>query len=232
MRKHLLHWRANFLTGLVVILPAVVSIAVVRWVFGTVSNITDLLLFFLPTELTHGDDGRGPMHWYWSLLAFVVGVLLVTLVGRAARHYIGKKLIQAFDSWMSCVPLLNKVYGTVKQVNEAFSTTKKSSFKQVVLVEYPRRGVYSIGFVTSDEHQEASARLGLSLVGVFIPTTPNPTSGFLIVVPRDQVILLNMSVADGIKYVISLGTVVPDYRLLPRASEAPQPAREPAGSAP
>lgn len=212
MRESFERWRANFLTGLVVVLPAVVSLAIVRWLFGTVSNVTDWLLFFLPRDLTHAEAGRGQMHWYWSLLALVGGVLLVALVGRATRNYIGRRLIRAADRLMSSVPLLNKIYGTLKQVNEAFSTSKKSTFKQVVLVEYPRNGLYSIGFITSEEISEASAKLGRPMVGVFIPTTPNPTSGFLIVVPHDQIAKLDMPVADAVKYIISLGSVLPEAR--------------------
>jgi uncharacterized membrane protein len=211
-REQFLHWRSNFLAGLAVVLPAIISVAIVRWLFGTVSNVTDLLLFFLPRAWTHARNGEGEMYWYWSLLALLLGILLVTLAGRAARNYLGRKLIQLMDELMSRVPLLNKIYGVVKQVNEAFSTSKKSAFKQVVLLEYPRAGSYSIGFITSDDYAEASARLGQHMVGIFIPTTPNPTSGFLLVVPAHQLVRLNMSVAEGIKYIISLGAVTPEYR--------------------
>lgn len=225
MRPLVTHFRANFLTGLAVVLPAVVSIAIFRWLFGTIANVTDLLLFFLPTGLTHQQAGNGPVYWYWSLAALALGILLVTFIGRAARNYIGRKLIEALDSLLQHVPVLNKVYGTVKQVNEAFSTSKKSSFKQVVLLEYPRRGLYSIGFLTSDAVPEPEAKLGRRLNGVFVPTTPNPTSGFLIMVPDEDVIRLNMSVAEGIKYIISLGAIVPLYHLPPALQPEP-PARE------
>lgn len=212
MRSLASRWRANFLTGLAVVLPAVISLAIVRWLFGTVSNVTDLLLFFIPRHLTHERDGQGEMYWYWSLAALLFAVLLVSLIGRGARFYVGRKLIRLVDTVLSRVPLLNKIYVTVKQVNEAFSSTKKSAFKQVVLFEYPRRGIYSVAFITSDEHPEASAKLGKKMVGVFVPTTPNPTSGFLLVVPERDVIPLEMSVAEGIKYVISLGSVTPEYQ--------------------
>ena len=212
MRSLASRWRANFLTGLAVVLPAVISLAIVRWLFGTVSNVTDLLLFFIPRHLTHERDGQGEMYWYWSLAALLFAVLLVSLIGRGARFYVGRKLIRLVDTVLSRVPLLNKIYVTVKQVNEAFSSTKKSAFKQVVLFEYPRRGIYSVAFITSDEHPEASAKLGKKMVGVFVPTTPNPTSGFLLVVPESDVIPLEMSVAEGIKYVISLGSVTPEYQ--------------------
>lgn len=212
MRSLTHRWRTDFLTGLAVVLPAVITLAIVRWLFGTISNITDVLLFFIPRRITHQLNGQGQMYWYWSLVALALGIFLVSLVGRGTRFYIGKKLIRFVDDVLSRVPLLNKIYGTVKQVNAAFYSTKKTAFKQVVLFEYPRRGIYSVGFVTSEQHPEASAKIGRKMVGVFVPTTPNPTSGFLLVVPEDDVIPMEMSVADGIKYVISLGSVTPEYR--------------------
>ncbi len=211
MKLSFARWQANFLTGLAVVLPAVVSVALLVWLFGTVSVITDALLFFLPRQWTHQRAGEGPIFWYWSLVALLVGIALVGFVGRLARNYLGRKMIQLMDQLMSSVPLLNKIYLTVKQVNEAFSTGKKSSFKQVVMIEYPRAGTYSIGFVTSDGHHEAAAKLGKRLLGVFVPTTPNPTGGFLLLVPEEDVIHLDMSVADGIKYIISLGAIVPHH---------------------
>ena len=220
MKQSFARWRANFFTGLAVVLPAVVSLAVLSWVFGTVANITDVLLFFLPKSWTHQRLGEGPVFWYWSLVAFLLAVLIVTGVGRLARNYLGRKVIQLMDQMLSKVPLLNKIYGAVKQVNEAFSSSKKSSFKQVVLIEYPRAGSYSIGFITSEDVREASAKLGRNMVGVFVPTTPNPTGGFLLVVPEEDVIHLDMSVADGIKYIISLGAIAPGYPALDAGAAA------------
>lgn len=211
--KLLHHWRANFLTGLALVLPAVVSLAIFRWLFGTVANITDSLLFFLPRIWTHERGGEGAMLWYWSLAALALAFLLITAVGRAARNYAGKQVIKGLDVLLSRVPLLNKIYSTVKQVNEAFTTSSKSSFKQVVLVQYPRQGIYSIGFLTAEDVPEPRTVVGRPLCGVFVPTTPNPTSGFLIMVPDEEVIRLTMSVADGIKYVISLGSIVPEHQV-------------------
>jgi uncharacterized membrane protein len=109
------------------------------------------------------------------------------------------------------IPLLNKIYSATKQVNDAFSTANKSAFRTVVLVEFPHPGVYSIGFITSDQHEEVQAKTGLKVVCVFVPATPNPTSGFLIMVPEAKVITLSMSVPDAIKYIISLGAILPDH---------------------
>ncbi len=202
-------WRASFFTGLIVILPGVVTLAVVKWFFGTVSSLTDLLLFFLPKTTTHEDDGAGPIHWYWSLLALAVSAILVTVIGVLARHYIGKRMITMADNLMLQVPVLNKIFGTIKQVDAAFAGNK-NSFKTVVLIEYPRPGIYSVGFITSEQEDPVSAKLNFKTVCVYIPTTPIPTSGFLVILPPDQVTRLDMSVADGFKYIISLGAITHD----------------------
>ena len=203
--------RANFFAGLAIVLPAVVSIAVVVWLFGTVANFTDTLLFFVPDEWSHKNGGAGPMHWYWSLAALLLAVLLISLVGSLARYYLGKKLIELVDLVLLRVPLLNKIYGTIKQVNAAFSAGNKSSFKQVVLVEFPRAGQYSLGFITGDQTQEVQVGTKEKVVSIFVPTTPNPTSGFLVLVPEKDVTRLDMPVGDGIKFIISLGSISPEF---------------------
>lgn len=211
--------QANFLAGLAIVLPAVISIAVVLWLFRTVGNFTDTLLLFAPRTLTHEANGTGPMYWYWSVAAFVVAVWLICAVGLLARNYFGKRIIAWADMILLRVPLLNKVYGTVKQVNAAFSARDKTTFRTVVLVEWPRPGMHSIGFLTGEGLPEVRAKAGERMLGVFIPATPNPTSGFLVFVPEDNVTKLEMSVADGIKYVVSLGTVLPEGALPVSAAE-------------
>jgi uncharacterized membrane protein len=208
-------WRASFFTGVLIVLPGVVTLAVVKWFFGTVSSFTDALLFFLPhfldPKIIFLNGQSGPMFWYWSLLALVVGVAIVSVVGGMTRYYIGKRLIAWADNTMLRVPVLNKIYGTIKQVDEAFTSGKKSSFKTVVLVEYPREGIYSVGFITSEQADEVEQKTGDKCVCVFIPTTPIPTGGFLVIVPEKNVIKLEMSVADGFKYIISLGALAIEH---------------------
>ena len=194
-----------------IVLPAVVSIGIVIWLFGTVANFTDTLLFFLPRHWTHERNGEGPMHFYWSLAALALAILLIGMVGRLARYYFGKKLIQLADLALMRVPLLNKIYSALKQINEAFTSSNKSSFKQVVLVEFPRPGLYSVGFITGTQYGEVQDRTKEVVVGVFVPTTPNPTTGFIVLVPEKDIIKLEMSVADGIKFIMSLGAVIPAY---------------------
>ena len=210
-KKILARWQANFWAGLAIVLPGVISLAVLRWLFGTVANITDTLLIFLPAKLTHHDQGNGAMYWYWSLVALLLAIFLIGTVGLLARNYFGRKMIEWVDSALLRIPLLNKIYSATKQVNDAFSTANKSAFRTVVLVEFPHPGVYSIGFITSDQQEEVQAKTGIKVVCVFVPATPNPTSGFLLMVPDTKVIKLAMSVPDAIKYIISLGAILPDY---------------------
>jgi len=208
--KPLSRLQTNFFTGLAVVLPAVISIAVVVWLFGTVANITDKLLFAVPREWKYINGERGDIHWYWSLAALALAVALITLVGRLARHYLGKKLIETSDSLLLRVPLLNRIYSTVKQVKEAFAGNK-SSFKEAVLVDFPHPGIYSLGFITGEQRNEVQVKTAERVWSIFVPTTPNPTTGFLIFVPESKMIRLDMSVADAIKTIISLGAVTPDY---------------------
>lgn len=213
MKQNLLaRWRANFFAGLAVVMPGVISIGALVWIFGTVAAFTDTLLFFLPRELTHSDHGTGKMYWYWSLAAFALAVLLICAVGLAARNYFGKKMIEWADRALMHVPFLNKIYGATKQVNDALVTGNKNSFKTVVLIEFPQAGTYSLGFLTSED-AEIRIRTDEKLVCVFVPTTPNPTAGFMLLVPDEKVTRLKMSVADGLKYIISLGSIAPEIAL-------------------
>ena len=212
-------WRRNFLAGLAIMLPGVVSLAVVVWLFQNVSNVTDKLLFFLPKTLTH-PPGSDTASWYWSYIAFFLAMFLICLVGRFGRDYLGRKAIKWADRALMSVPLLNKIYGTVKQVNESFSSNK-SPFQHVVMVPFPNEESRSVGFVTGEQRSLGNE----TWLSVFIPTTPNPTSGFLVLFAERDVVKLDMSVPDGIKYIISLGAISPGNAgppIPPRRS----PARE------
>ena len=218
-KSFLARWRSSFLTGLAVTFPALLTLAAVKWLVGTISIVTDLLVFFLPRKLTHeglvyANDGMGRMLWYWSLVALVLAVVLISVVGVLARYYIGKKVIDWTDRVLMRVPLLNKFYSAIKQVNDAFAGNKHS-FKTVVLVQFPREGIYSVGFITSEQNDEVQAKTKEKVVCVFVPTTPNPTSGFLILVPENQVTKLDMSVTDAIKYIVSLGSISQEYQAPP-----------------
>ena len=197
-------WRRNFLAGLAIAMPGIISIAVVVWLFQHVSDVTDVLLFFLPRDWTHAPGENGQMYWYWRCFTLALAVFLICLVGRFARDYLGRKAIKWTDQALMSIPLLNKIYSTVKQVNQSFSNNK-SAFQQVVLVPFPHPGSRTIGFVTGEQKNLGPEKL----LSVFVPTTPNPTSGFLLLLPEHALVKLDMSVADGIKFVISLGAISP-----------------------
>ncbi len=217
-------WQVNFWAGLAIVLPVVVSVSLVVWLFQNVANVTDTLLIFLPRELTHHDHGAGPMYWYWSLVALGVALFLISVVGFLARNYFDKRLVEWIDSAMRRVPLVNKIYSATKQVNDAFSSNNKTAFRTVVLVEFPRPGVYTLGFLTSEQPQAIRGSEGENLICVFVPTTPNPTGGYLLLFPEEKVRKLQMSVGEGIKYVISLGSIPPESALPDGVRNAPASA--------
>jgi uncharacterized membrane protein len=203
-----LKWRANFFAGLAIILPAAISVVLVVWLFNWISHYTNKLLFFLPISWTQArkpDGDFGEVYWYWSWVTLILTLCLICLVGRYGRNYFGRKMIEWVDGAMMQIPLLNKIYGTIKQVNESFQNNK-SSFKHVVLVPFPHPHSHSLGFATGEQKGTGAEKL----ISVFIPTTPNPTSGFLLLIPEKDVVKLDISVADGIKFIISLGAISPD----------------------
>jgi uncharacterized membrane protein len=206
-------WRRSFLTGLAVSLPALLTLAAIKWLCGTISSFTDTLLFFLPfffdKKSIYANGTDGPVFSHWSLLALVLAAALITGVGVLAQYYIGRRLLEWLDALILNVPVVNKFYGAIKQVNDAFAGNK-NSFKTVVLVEFPGPGNFAVGFITHEAQGQVRPKSGTKLVAVFIPTTPNPTSGFLILVPEEKVTKLDMSVADGIKYIVSLGAIAPE----------------------
>ena len=206
--------RRNFFTGLAVVLPVIISIGVALWLFNQAVAVSDILLFpfrFIPgielidiwKDCMPGTD----LYFGWKVVAILEAVVLTGLLGFLTRYYIGKKLVQLMDYVLLNVPLLGKIYGTVKQVNQAFTSEKKSSFQQVIMVEFPRKGLYSVGFVTAEQVKTDE---GESIISIFVPTTPNPTTGFLLLLPESKVVKLDMSVAEGIKYIVSLGAVPPE----------------------
>lgn len=221
MKKILAFWKANFLTGLTVILPTVVTVAIVVWLFGWVVRITDTLLLFVPKGLTHESNGAGQVHFLWSLMALALAILAISVIGSFARHYFGKMLIGMADRVLLRVPILSNIYRAVKQINDAFTSSKSASFKSVVLVEFPRVGLYSIGLITGTQNGllsacmiplngEVHAKIQKPMVSVFIPSPPL-TSGAIVLVAETDVIKLDMSVADGIKFIMSLGSVAPAF---------------------
>ena len=185
----------SFFAGLLIVLPVGASLGLLWWV-------VTLVTAWLPEPVS------AP---HYRLLAVVVLIVVTIGVGRLARRVAGKRLISVAESLIRQVPLLNRVYPFMKEISDTVLSGKKTMFQRVVLVEFPRPGIHSIGFVTGSTSGETQAKISTPVLNVFVPTTPIPTSGFLIFVPEAQVVNLDMSVAEGMKLVISGGTVVPPY---------------------
>jgi len=211
MKTYFSQYKADFLTGMANILPIAVSILIVIWLFGKVINFTDIVLIFVPKAWMYSGNDAGQMHIYLSILTILLMILLIGLLGRIARNSFGKKLIQAVDIVLLHIPLLNKIYSILKHISSAFTPSKATTYKQVVLVEFPRPGIYSVGFITSTKNNEVSAKTFGSMLSVFVPTPPL-TSGFVILVPETDIVKLDMSVTEGIKFIMSLGSVSPAHQ--------------------
>ena len=180
-----------FFTGLLVVVPIGVTVAVLRAILGWIDHIL-------------GDLPGTVLGLHFPGLGIITLFLLVLLIGVVSANYFGNRVLRFWDGLMQKVPLVRGVYSTVKQVMETFSV--KHNFHGVALVEYPRKGCFSVGFVTGSVDGTA---LGLSgtLETVFVPTTPNPTAGFLLILPTSEVTHLDMTVEQGMKFIISLGLV-------------------------
>ena len=187
--------RNSFFAGLLIVLPVGASLGLLWWVVMLVTA-------WLPERFS------APQH---RLLAVVVLIGLTIVVGWLARRVVGKRLIAVAEMLIRQVPLLNRIYPFMKEISDTVLSGKKTMFQRVVLVEFPRPGVYSIGFVTGATGGELQTRINTPLLNIFVPTTPIPTNGFLIFVPQDHVVNLEMTVAEGMKLVISGGTVVPPF---------------------
>ncbi len=143
-------------------------------------------------------------------LGVLLAVALVLITGMIMANLLGRRLVAFWESLMARIPLVRTLYSAVKQIMEAVLATDAKSFRKVLLVEYPRKGVWSLAFMTSDDLGEVQDKTIANVISVFIPTTPNPTSGFVLMVPESDVIELDMAVEEGLKMIISMGVVVPN----------------------
>jgi uncharacterized membrane protein len=195
--------RRYLVAGLLIWLPVGVTILV----FKVLLDLMDRMLFLIPfayrpeTLLGFRVPGLG------AILAFIV--LFAT--GILAANLFGRRLVFWYESWLGRIPFVRSVYGGVKNFTDVDFSERGTSFKKVLLIQYPRIGVYRIAFQTSEDAREIRAVTGRDLVTLFVPTTPNAASGFMAFVPREEAIELTMSVEDALKMIISLGVVVPEW---------------------
>ena len=196
--------RKYIIAGLLVWMPLGITFLVIRAIVG----LLDRTLLLLPEP--YQPDNLLGMHI--PGLGVLLAAILVLTTGMIVANFLGKRLVVAWEHFLARIPLVRSLYAAIKQIMEAVLSTDAQSFRKVLLIEYPRKGVWSLAFLTSDNLGEVQAKTSSEVISVFIPTTPNPTSGFIIMVPKDDVIELDMAVEDGLKMIISLGVAVPAWQ--------------------
>jgi len=205
MLKHL---RRYIIAGLLVWLPLAVTYQLLKFVVGQMDGWLDKAFALLPAGF-HPDVLLGI-----SIpgLGVIFTIVLLVLTGMFAANFVGRAFVNGWESLLDRIPVVRAIYSAVKKFAEMVFSDKSNSFKKVLLIQYPRKGLYSLAFQTSDELGEVQGRTGEEVVCTFVPTTPNPTSGFIIIVPRKDIIELDMEVDEALKMIISLGVVVPAWR--------------------
>jgi len=201
--------RRAFLSGVVLLAPLGITFFVFNWLVVKIGgSFKAKVFFFLPKDIL--TDPK--LELFWNVTATLFVVCLVTLLGFLSQYFVAKYLWSIGEKLLNNLPVINTVYTSVKQIIETFSTQNRAVFQKVVLIQFPREGVYAIGFMTSNSRGEIRAKTDGPLKNIFVPTTPNPTSGFLVMLPDDEVKELDMTVGEGMKFIISGGAVVPDWK--------------------
>ena len=199
--------RNAFITGIVVILPLGVTIIVIRFLLDKIGTPASKYFFwFLEPELKSMPIAQVGLEF----ISVLVVLLLITLLGYGSRIFIGRILLNSMELLLDRLPFVSTVYRSVQQIVQTLSQQKKAVFQEVVLIEYPRKRCYVLGFLTSTAKGETQDVTDEHIVNVFVPTTPNPTSGFLLMLPEEDITRLDMAITDGMKLIISGGAVVPD----------------------
>lgn len=196
-------FRNAFLSGLILLAPLGVTWMVFAWLIETVGGGVGPI-FFPHILQTHPS-----IQFAWNILCTLIVIALITGLGWLSRYVFGQYFGGLAERFVQSIPGVNTVYNTVKQIVETFGPNNRSQFSQVVLVEFPRKGCWTLGFLTNKQQGEPQRQLPTETWSVFVPTSPNPTSGYLLLVPKAEIIELSMSVGDGMKMVISGGAVLP-----------------------
>jgi uncharacterized membrane protein len=200
----------NFIAGIIIILPITVTAFIIRFL---VVSLNAILLTPLAKGLRTYPLYEDQRMFLAKALIFMAVVLLVAFLGLMTRIIFVRKFFTFFENILLRLPMINKVYGSIKEISSAFLGKRKSGFKKVVLVEYPRKGIYTLGFVTSESNSEFQDVVNdPDLISIYVPTTPNPTSGLFVLVNKKDVIPLDMSVEEALKVVISAGAIAPARR--------------------
>ena len=186
--------RNYFITGVVVLIPIGFTLYLSKILIGISSKVIPQNLnpnYYLPIAIPG--------------IEIIISIIFITIVGGLSLSFLGKKILKLIDDLFKRIPFLRTIYSAILQMTETFSK-KDDDKKSVVLVEYPRKGVWAVGFATRENKTEMSTKVNKRLINVFVPTTPNPTSGFLLMFPIDEVIYLNMTFEEASKFIVSAGT--------------------------
>ncbi len=195
------HFKRYFLAGLILWAPLSITIWVIAWVFDVLDSVLPMAI---RSEALFGRHIPG--------FGVVVVVLLILLTGFVAANLIGQKLVEVWEGLMRRIPLFRSIYSSVKQVSDTILSPNGQAFRQAVLIQYPRQGSWTIGFLTGTPASDVAQHLPTECVSVYVPTTPNPTSGFFLMMPKSEVIELSIGVDAALKYVVSMGTVPPGVK--------------------
>ena len=194
--------RTIIVAGLLVWIPLGLTIFVIKLLIDLLGQTYLLIPPALRPENLIGTEIPG--------IGVIVAIIVVLLTGLVTANYFGKSIVKAWDAFLDRIPFIRSIYSPLKKFSELVLSDQTQSFSKVLLIEYPRKGIYSLCFQTSKELGEVQNQDGEEMVCVYIPTTPNPTSGYIVLVPQNEVKELKMSVEDALKMIISLGVVVPD----------------------
>ena len=189
--------RNYFITGVVVLIPIGFTLYLSKILIGLSSNI-------LPENI----NPNSYLPYSIPGIEILISIVFITIVGGLSLSFFGKKILKIIDDLFKRIPLLRTIYSAISQMTETFSN-KDTDKKSVVLIEYPRKGSWAVGFATKDNKGEITKKTNKKLVNVFVPTTPNPTSGFLLMFPKDEIIYLDMTFEEASKFIVSAGTSNP-----------------------
>ena len=189
--------RNYFITGIVVLVPIGITLYLTKFFISISSNL-------IPKEI----NPNSYLPFSIPGLEILLSIIFITIIGGLSLSFIGKKILQFFNQTLKKIPILRTIYSAIGQMTESLAP-KKGNKKSVVLIEYPRKGTWAVGFATKDNKGEISDKTNSELVNVFVPTTPNPTSGFLLMFPKSEIIYLDMSFEEASKFIVSAGTSNP-----------------------
>ena len=187
--------RNYFITGVVVLIPIGFTLYLTKFIIGISSKI-------IPENI----NPNNYLPYAIPGIEILISVIFITIVGGLSLSFLGKRILKLIDDLFKRITVLRTIYSAIVQMTETFSNKDDSGKKSVVLIEYPRKGVWAVGFATKENKSEMAEKTNKKLINVFVPTTPNPTSGFLLMFPIDEVIYLNMTFEEASKFIVSAGT--------------------------